>query len=69
MIFVPGLEMEAYEAAWKAHLVPVPPWKAYIEQRRHEDMEKLKLPCTENAWQLFWYGLGKTTLVRDTLTH
>ena len=57
MIFIRGLEitlqhavqlarpatlMEAYEAAWKAHLGPAPPWKAYIEKTRHEDMERLK---------------------------
>ena len=34
--------MEAYEAAWKAHLGPAPPWKAYIEKTRHEGMERLK---------------------------
>ena len=57
MIFVQGLEitlqhavqlarpvtlMEANKAAWKAHLGPAPPWKAYIEKTCHEDMEKLK---------------------------
>ena len=57
MIFLRGLEitlqhavqlarpttlMEAYESAWKAHLGPAPPWTAYIEKTRHEDMEKLK---------------------------
>ena len=57
MIFLRGLEitlqhavqlarpatlMAAYEAAWKAHLGPAPPWKAYIEKTRHEDMERLK---------------------------
>ena len=56
MIFLRGLEitlqhavqlarprtlMEATEAALKAHLGPAPPWKAYIEKTRHEDMEKL----------------------------
>ena len=30
----------SYKAAWKAHLGP--PWKAYIEKTRHEDMERLK---------------------------
>ena len=57
MIFIRGLEItlqhavqlarpatltEAYEAAWKTHLGPAPPWKAYIEKTRHEDMAKLK---------------------------
>ena len=57
MIFTRGLEitlqhavqlarlatlMEAYESAWKAQLGPAPPWKAYIEKTRHEDMWKLK---------------------------
>ena len=57
MIFIRGLEitlqhavqltrpatlMEAYESACKAHLAPAPPWKAYIEKTRHEDVEKLK---------------------------
>ena len=39
---VPPALMEAYESAWKAHLGPAPPWKAYIEKTRHEDMERLK---------------------------
>ena len=58
MIFIRGLEitlqhavqlarpatlMEAYESALKAHLGPAPPWKAYIEKTRHEDMERLKI--------------------------
>ena len=34
----PATLMEAYEAAWKAHLGPAPPWKAYIEKTRHEGM-------------------------------
>ena len=38
----PATLMEAYESAWKAHLGPAPPWKAYIEKTRHEDMERLK---------------------------
>ena len=38
----PATLMEAYEAARKAHLGPAPPWKAYIEKTRHEDMERLK---------------------------
>ena len=53
MIFIRGLEItlqhavqlarpatmiEAYEAAWKVHLGPAPPWKAYIEKTLHEDM-------------------------------
>ena len=39
----PATLMEAYEAAWKAHLGPAPPWKVYIEKSRHDDMEKLKI--------------------------
>ena len=39
----PATPMEAYESAWKAHLRPAPPWKAYIEKTRHEDMERLKI--------------------------
>ena len=38
----PATLMEAYKASWKAHLVPAPPWKTYIEKTCHEDMEKLK---------------------------
>ena len=38
----PATLMEAYESAWKAHLGPALPWKAYIEKTRHEDMERLK---------------------------
>ena len=62
MIFIRGLEitlqhavqlarpatvMKAHEAAWKAHLGPAPPWKAYIEKTRHEDMERLKTAMQE----------------------
>ena len=38
----PATLMEEYESAWKAHLGSAPPWKAYIEKTRHEDMERLK---------------------------
>ena len=38
----PATMMEAYEAAWKAHLGPAPPWNAYIEKTRHEDIYNLK---------------------------
>ena len=38
----PATLIEVYEAACKAHLGPAPPWKAYVEKTRHEDMERLK---------------------------
>ena len=72
MIFVLGLEitlqhavqlakpatlMEAYESAWKAHLGPAPPLKAYIEKTRHDDIEKLKT-ATHGELEAFSHQAG-----------
>ena len=42
MAGAPTTAIRTPEAVWKAHLGPAPPWKAYIEKTRHDDMERLK---------------------------
>ena len=53
--------MDACEAAWKPHLSPGPPCKAYIEKTRHEDMEKLKTTLHEELEAFFHQAVDLIT--------
>ena len=42
LLAIPATRLETYESAWKAHLGPATPWKAYIEKEKEKDMERFK---------------------------